>query len=30
MMYGNEQDSAAFVRREANEARIKLELAGKK
>ena len=30
MMYGNEQDSAKFVEKEANEARLKLELAGKK
>jgi biopolymer transport protein ExbD len=30
MMYGNEQDSAKFVEKEAHEARLKLELAGKK
>lgn len=30
MMYGNEQDPAAFVQKEAKEARFKLELAGKK
>ena len=30
MMYGNEQDPATFVRKEAHEARLKLEMSGKK
>ncbi|MBI3864479.1 MAG: biopolymer transporter ExbD [Planctomycetia bacterium] len=30
MMYGNEQDPAAFVKNEGKEARFKLELSGKK
>ena len=30
MMYGNEQDPATFVKNEGKEARLKLELSGKK